>query len=110
MAEVPEINESEKDTDIIFQSINKQLSIWILAALSLPMVALGIIAILYLTDIDGYIDMALISIVCIFFTVSVIWWWWSANTILRLSNTLLEATKSLKTTKNILTELRKRMR
>lgn len=78
----------------------KETMYWRWAAWTLPFVALALVVTEYLLGWDSALQKTVISIVVIFFGVSVYWWWWALTRIILLLSALKKTEESFEEIKH----------
>ena len=94
----------------MWKKIQRETTIWTLAAWTLPFVALGLLVgvdIIGLEDLKGKITLG-ISIT--FFSVSVFWWWWVIQKIQDVYHYMEETRQSFLSIKDDIKEIKEDVR
>lgn len=84
--------------------LSNQINIWSMSARVLPVLALLSAAILYLTDIENYLEIFFTFIAISFLAVSITWWWWVMFAVKNIQENI---TKSVNQFENIREDIRK---
>jgi len=84
--------------------LGNQINIWSMSARVLPVLALLSAAILYLTDIENYLEIFFTFIAISFLAVSITWWWWVMFAVKNIQENI---TKSVDQFENIREDIRK---
>lgn len=77
-----------KEISKLWERTSREAEYWRFAAWTLPFVALALVVTEYLLGWDTALQKTVISIVVIFFGVSVYWWWWALTRIILLLSAL----------------------
>lgn len=68
----------------MYKKILKEAKWWAYAAWTLPFIALAILISFEYFSLDNFYDIAVITIIITFISVSVFWWWWAIDAIKRM--------------------------
>ena len=88
----------------MYQQIIKQARWWAYAAWTLPFVALALLVGFEYFNLDNLYDIIAITIIVVFFSVSVFWWWWAIDAIKKMFVLMKNTEENFNTVKETLKE------
>jgi hypothetical protein len=99
------VNNKEKKQFV--QTTEKEVSLWVLAARTLPFVALACLFFIHFIGWNNMYNQALTIGAIIFFGVAVFWWWWAIYKISAFAGLLKQTVDNFQTIREELSRLKK---
>jgi len=84
--------------------IKKEIKWWSFAAKTLPFAALAMLISLHYFSYVSWYSILTITIIVVFFSVSVFWWWWALDRIFQIIKILKETEKNFLSVKEDITD------
>jgi hypothetical protein len=98
---------NNKEQEEFVQVTKKEVSLWVLAARTLPFIALAVLFFIHFIGWDRMYEQALTIGAVIFFGVAVFWWWWAIYKMATFAELLKQTVDSFQVIKDELSNLKK---
>lgn len=99
------MNNKEQEQSV--RITEKEVSLWTLAARTLPFVALAVLFFIHFIGWDKMYEQALVIGAVLFFGVAVFWWWWTIYKIATFAELLKQTVDNFQGIKDELSKLKK---